>query len=83
MTLTAEETTTHVLMVMSHEGDTRTIWNPENQDEVDAAKATFERLKDKRYLAYAVDDDGNAGRVIRDFDPRAGKIIMRPQIVGG
>lgn len=74
----------HTLQVLDHTGDTRTIWNPENQDEVDAAKTQFDKLvKEKRYLAYTVKDDGSKGEVIRTFDPTAGKIIMAPQIQGG
>lgn len=80
MTTTTSE---HTLHVLDHTGDSRTIWNPENQDEVDAAKATFDRLKKKGYLAYTVEEDGKRGEVIRRFDPAAGKIIMAPQLVGG
>jgi hypothetical protein len=61
----------------------RTIWNPENQEEVDAAKTTFQRLKKKGYLAYQVDEKGKKGEVMRAFDPTAGRIIMSPQLVGG
>lgn len=73
----------NTLHVLDSTGDTRTIWNPENQDEVDAAKATFTRLKGKGYLAYTVDESGQRGEVIREFDPSAGRIIMAPQLVGG
>jgi hypothetical protein len=73
----------HTLHVLDSSGDTRTIWNPGNQAEVDAAKATFNRLKKAGYLAYSVDEDGEKGEVIRTFDPQAGRIIMSPQLVGG
>ena len=70
---------THTLQVLDHTGDTRTTWNPENQAEIDAAKATFNKLvKEKKYLAYKVTDDGNKGEQIREFDPTAGKIILSP-----
>lgn len=71
------------LHVLDHTGDSRTIWNPENQDEVDAAKEMFNRLKRKGYLAYKVDETGGKGEQIREFDPTAGRIIMSPQLVGG
>lgn len=71
------------LRVMDRTGDTKLIWDAGNQDEVDAAKATFERLKGKRYLAYAVKKNGEKGTVIQEFDPDAEKIIMAPQMVGG
>ena len=38
------------LHVPDHTGDTRTIWKPEGQDEVDAAKETFKRLEKEGYL---------------------------------
>jgi hypothetical protein len=43
----------------------------------------FDTLKEKRYLAYTVSEDGTKGEVIREFDPEAGAIIMAPQVVGG
>jgi beta-lactam-binding protein with PASTA domain len=80
---TADETPAHALHVLDATGDTRTIWNPEIQDEVDAAKATFRKLKDKGYLAYRVDAEGEQGEVISTFDPKAGKIIMTRPYTGG
>jgi hypothetical protein len=71
------------LHVLDASGDSRTIWNPENQDEVDAAKATFDRLKGKGYLAYSVDEDGGRGEVMQRFDPHAGRIIMSRPLAGG
>lgn len=76
-------TTQHTLHVLDHTGDTRTIWNTDNQDEIDAAKATFTKLKKKGYLAYSVDEAGDKGEVIQTFNPAAGRIIMAPQLVGG
>lgn len=69
--------------VLDHTGDSKLIWNTGNQAEVDAAKELFNKLRDKKYLAYTVDDDGERGEVIRRFDPNAGRIIMAPQLVGG
>jgi hypothetical protein len=72
-----------ILKILDHHGDSRQTWNPESQAEVDAAKATFTRLKKKGYLAYTVEEDGSRGEVIGQFDPTAGRIIMAPQLVGG
>lgn len=77
-------TAAHMLHVLDRRfGDSRTIWNPENQDEVDAAKTTFTTLKKRGYLAYKVDQKGEKGEVIQEFDPQAGRIIMSPPLVGG
>lgn len=74
----------NTMHVLDRTGDTRTIWDPNVQDEVKAAKAQFDALKKKGYLAYRVNpDDGSKGQVMREFDPKAGKIIMQPQMVGG
>lgn len=72
-----------VIMVLDGSGDSRFMWSKDNPDEIDAAKKTFKRLKDKGYLAYKVKSDGSRGEVIREFDPTAEKIIMAPQLVGG
>lgn len=82
MTTVLEETT-HTLKVLDHTGDTKTLWNPQNQDEVDNAKKVFQRMKRKGFLAYSVGEDGSQGEVLQEFDPLAGAIIMTPQLVGG
>lgn len=72
------------MAVMGRRGDTKTIWNPENTDEVAAAKATFDELVGKKkYLAWSVKGDGDKGEQIRTFDPKAGKIILAPPMQGG
>lgn len=71
------------LRVIDHTGDSKTIWNPDNQDEVDAAKATFDALKKKNYIAYTVKANGKKNEIIHSFDPELGKIIMVPPMVGG
>lgn len=71
------------LRVMDNTGDTKTTWNPDNQDEVDAARATFDALKKKRYIAYTVKDNGKKNEIIKTFDPSLGMIIMIPPVVGG
>ena len=71
------------LHVLDRTGDTKVMWSPDSPDEVAAAKATFDSLKAKGYLAYTVDDDGSKGEVIQKFAKTAGRIIMAPQLVGG
>jgi hypothetical protein len=65
------------------DGDARLTWDPENEGEVDAAKALFDSLKKKRYFAYTVKEDGGKGEVIHEFDPDAEKIIMALPMRGG
>lgn len=73
----------HVLSVAGYQGDLRSTWDPKNQDEVDSAKATFDRLKKQGYTAHKVKKDGSEGEIIREFDPEAGKIIMMKPMAGG
>ena len=71
------------LIVLDATGDTKIIWDPDKSDEVETARATFNNLKKKGYLAYKVDRKGDKGEVIREFDPNAEKMILAPQTVGG
>lgn len=71
------------MIVMDTTGDSKTIWDPGNADEVEAARETFKNLKKKGYLAYSVKGDGEKGKLLQEFDPAAGKIIMSPMMRGG
>jgi len=71
------------MRILDETGDSKLIWDSENKDEVDAAKAQFNSLKKKGFTAYNVKKDGKAGTVMREFDPDAGKIIMTPAKAGG
>ncbi len=71
------------LAIIDSTGDTKVLWDIENQDEICAAKAQFDTLIDKGFWAYAVKKDGEKGKRIKKFDSEAGKIIMVPKIVGG
>lgn len=72
------------MAVMSHEGDTKIIWDSENPDEVANAKRTFDDLMAKGMMAYVVkDDEGMKGRYMRTFDPSAEKMILAAPMVAG
>jgi len=71
------------MCVLDETGDTKLIWDPEKQDEVDAAKEMFAKMKKKGYVAYKVDRKGEKGEVIEDFDRHAEKLILAPQMRGG
>ncbi len=71
------------LRVLDATGDTKLIWNPNNTDEVENAKRTFNDLRSKGYLAYKVTEGGAKGEVIREFDANAEKIILAPALRGG
>lgn len=73
----------NVLHVMDRTGDMKVIWSADNPDEVDVAKATFDKMRKKGHLAYTVKNNGEKGEVITEFDKTAERIIMSPQLVGG
>jgi hypothetical protein len=65
-------------------GDTKIMWNPDNRDEVQAARLHFQSLRSKHYLAFrAIGEKGDKGEQMDTFDEHAGRIIMVPRMVGG
>ena len=75
----------HGLMhALDRSGDTRVMWDKGNTDETAAARAQFEALTGKGYVAYRAEGkNGERGEVIREFDPQAERIILVKQLVGG
>ena len=71
------------MRIISGEGDTKMLWDPANEDEVEAAEAQFDALVEKGFTAFKVKKDGEKGKKITKFDEDAGKIIMVPKIIGG
>ena len=49
------------MRVIDATGDTKVIWDSGNRDEVKAARDTFEQLKKKGHIAYAVKKGGDKG----------------------
>lgn len=68
---------------LNHTGDTKTIWDPNNSDEVANARRAFDDLRDKGFSIFSVDSEGGKGKLMKSFDPQAGKLIAVPRIVGG
>jgi hypothetical protein len=79
-----------VYEVMDKTGDTKYIWDPNNTDEVEVAKSMFERFTKKRsdggkgFAAFHVTGEkGDKGVQMREFDPKAGRVIFVPPLAGG
>lgn len=72
-----------VMSVLGHEGDTKVMWDGDNDDEVTSARRTFDELRGQGFTAYRVDDKGDTSAVITEFDPEAERIILRPAMAGG
>lgn len=71
------------MSIMDRSGDTKVIWDSDNADEVANAERTFNDLKKKGYVAYAVKGDGDKGKVVGEFDEGLEKLILAPALAGG
>lgn len=74
---------TGTMAVLNETGDVKTVWDADNEAEVQAARKTFDELRAKGFAAYKVNRSGEKGEVIRKFDPEAEAIILAPPMVGG
>ena len=54
------------LAVMNQEGDTKYVWDPENPDEVQAAKEKFREMKKEGFLIFRI------GKEAKRFSPKSG-----------
>lgn len=73
---------TRTLRVLDQTGDTATVYDPTNVEDVEAVRKTFDEMKALGYLSYKVGEQGEGDEVIRTFDPDA-DIVMSPQLIGG
>ncbi len=71
------------MAVMGPGGDTKIIWDADNDDEVKNARTSFDALQKKGFSAFKVNRKGDKSEQIRTFDPEAEKIILVPQMAGG
>ena len=72
------------MRVLDTSGDTKVIWDPDNEDECDAAEAQFNSLKKKGFTAFEVGKRGKkSDERVDEFNPDLGKLIMVPAMRGG
>jgi len=83
VSLEKSPSSTGVLEAMDATGDTKSYWDRNNPAEVAAAQASFDALKKKGYVAYRLSSDGTTGEQMREFDPTAERVLMRPALQGG
>ncbi len=69
--------------VTAKKGDTKIIWDPDNKEEVNSAKRTFEDLRKKGFTAFSVKKDGSRDTLVTEFDEDLEKLILVPRITGG
>jgi hypothetical protein len=71
------------LSLLGELGDTKHIWDKNKPEEVEAARALFDALLKKGYLAFHVVKEGEPGKPMAEFDPNAERLIMSKQPIGG
>lgn len=71
------------MRIMGSVGDTKMIWDRNNEDEVKTAKKSFDDLRKKGFTAFGVKKTGEKGDVITEFNPSMEKIIMAAPMRGG
>lgn len=75
--------TIHEMRTMGTSGDTKILWDADNEDEVAERPLGVSDLRKKGYAAFAVAAKGKQGEKITEFDPEAESLIMVPAIQGG
>lgn len=71
------------MQIMDRTGHTSITWDADKPVEVEVARTTFQRLTSEGYNAFEVESGDRQGRRMREFDPKAEKIMMVPHLVGG
>ena len=71
------------LRVMGREGDTKVMWDSDNDLEVETAKESFDKLVGKGYAAFKVKKNGDQGARVKEFDADAEMLILVPPMAGG
>lgn len=67
---------------LTRSGDIKISWNPDNGQEVEVARKTFNDRIKENWTAFR-EKLGIKGEKIKIFDPEAERIILIPPITGG
>lgn len=73
----------NTMLVMDVTGHTTVTWDVNKPIEVEVAKSSFDKLLKEGYNAFRVEGADQKGERLTSFDPKAGKIMMVPHLVGG
>lgn len=72
------------MRLMGVAGDTTLLWDPENAEETQKAKETWDEfVKGHRFGGFRIDVDAEPGEQVFEFDPKARKLIVAPPLAGG
>ena len=64
------------LSIMGRDGDTKHIWNPKNEDEIEAARTLYESLVAKGYRAFRLTRLNRRGKKLDEFVGEAGRAVF-------
>lgn len=78
-----QDTNQSAMAVLGSMGDVKRIWDRTNPDEVEDARASFDRLRERGHLAFRVNKDGTEGEQMDTFEPNAERMILVPALQGG
>lgn len=76
-------TVSGVLHELDFGGDSKIQWDADNSAQVEAARAHFDALRKKNYLAFRMNAGDTKGTQLDRFDENAERILMVPPRVGG
>jgi hypothetical protein len=65
------------------EGDTKHIWDPDEEAEVAEMEKLFNSMRKKGFTPYKVNKKGEKTEIMVAFEADAGKIIFAPTPQGG
>ena len=75
---------TGTMAEMNQSGDTKVSWDKHDSEEVEVARAAFDKLTKKgKYVAFNVSPGGRKAGRMHEFDADAQEIILVPAIAGG
>lgn len=72
-----------VLCVLSARGETKVEWELDVAETVREAERIFRENAARGYVAFTADVDLDTSRQIREFEPKASRIVQSPPLVGG
>jgi hypothetical protein len=73
----------HEIIVLDLSGDSKIMWDPDNEKEVEAAREQYDLLVKKGFNMFRVDKKGEKKGPIKSFEESAARIIAVPPIMGG
>lgn len=71
------------MMILNSDGDSKHTWNPDDEESIQRAREVYDLHKDKGFTAFHMDGSGETGKLMQEFDPVAGSVLLVPVMAGG